>query len=144
MIMEGLMDKAMMIHHPLSLFGLILPLYENVQGNFVMQAIFLTELSNPAMHTRHLLRLSGRTYTKLYEFTELIFISLYVFARFIAIGPIMLKTQICQSNHILIKLCCIGLFVQSLFFIMQMYKTLMRRYREVGARKTHNMKLNWF
>jgi hypothetical protein len=107
-----------------------------------MQAIFLTELSNPPMHVRHLLRLSGRTYTKAYEFVELIFICLYVYARFIAIGPIIYKTLMCQSNHIMVKLCCIGLFLQSLFFITQMKKTLMRRYKEVLARKDH-IKLNW-
>ena len=144
MIMEGLMDKAMMIHHPLSMFGLFLPLYENIQGNFVMQAIFLTEVSNPAMHIRHLLRLSGRLHTKAYEFIELCFISLYIYARFFAIGPIIYKTQICPSNHILIKLVCSALFFQSLFFIMQMYKTLKNRCEQVLARKNHQIKLNWF
>ena len=34
--------------------------------------------------------------------------------------------------------------LQSWFFIMQMYKTLNRRYSEVLARKNHGIKLNWF
>lgn len=138
------MDKAMMLHHPLSILGLFLPLYENIQGNFVMQAIFMSELSNPMMHMRHLLRLSGRLHTKAYEFCELSFISLYVYARFIALGPIIYKTLKCQSNHILIKTACLGLFFQSMFFIGQMYTTLMRRINEIVARKNHHLKLNWF
>ena len=77
MIAEGLMDKAMAFHHPLSMLGQLLPLYENVQGNFVMLAIFMTEVSNPVMHLRHMLRISGRRYTNLYELTEVLFIFLY-------------------------------------------------------------------
>lgn len=143
MTLEGLMDKAMLIHHPLALLGVMLPLFENIQGNFVMHALFLTELSNPAMHFRHLLRLSGRVHTKAYELCELVFISLYFYARFIAVGPTIYKTQICGVNHPLIKVSCMGLFVQSLFFIMQMYRTLQRRINEVLIRKEHCIKLNW-
>lgn len=144
MTIEGLMDKAMLIHHPLALLGVMLPLYENIQGNFVMHALFLTELSNPAMHFRHLLRLSGRIHTKAYELCELTFISLYFYARFIAVGPTIYKTQICGLNHPLVKVSCLVLFVQSLFFISQMYLTLQRRINEVLIRKENCIKLNWF
>jgi hypothetical protein len=90
MAVEGILDTSMIIHHPLCLFGLFIPLYENVSGNFCMLAIFLSEISNPAMHLRHMLRLSGRRYTKAYEIVEVSFISMYIYARIIAIGPIVL------------------------------------------------------
>ena len=84
MIYEGLMDKAMALHHPLSILGSLIPLYENTQGNYVMLALFMTEISNPIMHGRHMLRISGRRYTKAYDLSEIIFIGLYCYARFVA------------------------------------------------------------
>jgi hypothetical protein len=89
MWIEGILDKAMMIHHPLCLLGLFIPLYENISGMECMLAIFLSEISNPMMHIRQILRISGRRYTKAYEITEVTFISLYFYARFIAIGPVV-------------------------------------------------------
>ena len=143
MWIEGILDKAMMIHHPLCLLGLFIPLYENISGMECMLAIFLSEISNPAMHIRQILRISGRRYTKAYEITEVTFISLYFYARFIAIGPVIYQTCACDLNHLFLKISCIGLVLQSWFFIMQMYKTLNRRYSEVLARKNHGIKLNW-
>ena len=52
MYFENILDYAMAIHHPLSILGLYIPLYENVSGNFAMMAIFISEISNPAMHLR--------------------------------------------------------------------------------------------
>jgi hypothetical protein len=89
MLYEGLLDKAMLIHHPLCIIGLGAPLIVGNQGNFVMFAIFLSELSNPAMHARHLIRLSGRQHTRSYEVAELTFILLYIYARFFAIAPVV-------------------------------------------------------
>ena len=109
MYFEGLLDIAMSIHHPLCMYGLFLPMYENISGNFCLMAIFVSEISNPAMHTRHLLRLSGRRYTKAYEWTEITFICLYFYGRIIAGMPIIYQTLICPSNHIFLKITCIGL-----------------------------------
>lgn len=52
MAVEGLLDVAMSIHHPLCIFGMIIPLYENRSANYLMLALFMAELSNPAMHLR--------------------------------------------------------------------------------------------
>ncbi len=52
MYFENILDFAMTIHHPLAIYGLYIPLYENVSGNFAMMAIFISEISNPAMHLR--------------------------------------------------------------------------------------------
>ena len=92
---EGLLDTAMMIHHPLCMFGLFLPTYENISGNFCLMAIFISEISNPPMTMRHLFRLTGRRYTKGYEVAEISFICLYVYGRIIAGIPIIYQTMIC-------------------------------------------------
>ena len=144
MLFEGILDKAMCLHHPLSAFGLFLPLYENIQGNYVMMAIFISEVSNPPMTLRHILRLSGFRNTKIYEVSEVSFILLYIYARLLAGTPIVYQTLICPSNHLLIKGACLGLILQSWYFGVQMFRMLMRRYREVLLRKNVGIKLNWF
>jgi hypothetical protein len=124
MAAEGILDVSMMIHHPLCLAGLFIPLYENISGNFCMLAIFLSEISNPPMHLRQMLRLTGRRYTKSYEAVEIMFIMMYCYARFVAIGPIAIQTITCESNHLFLKISCAGLMIQSFYFIIQMYKLL--------------------
>mmetsp|Transcript_24427 Transcript_24427/g.37870 ORF Transcript_24427/g.37870 Transcript_24427/m.37870 type:complete len:131 (+) Transcript_24427:327-719(+) len=89
MLFNGILDGAMMLHHPLSAIGLFLPLYENISGNFVMSAIFISEISNPPMTLRHILRLTGLRYTRCYEVSELSFIALYFYARILAGTPII-------------------------------------------------------
>jgi hypothetical protein len=109
MYFDGLLDIAMIIHHPLCILGLFIPLYENISGNFCMLAIFISEISNPPMTLRHLLRLTGRRYTKSYEVSEICFISLYFYGRLICATPIVYFTMKCQSNHVFFKITCIGL-----------------------------------
>jgi hypothetical protein len=111
MHLEGILDVAMTIHHPLCVFGLFLPLYENMSGNFCMMAIFISEISNPPMTIRHIFRLTGRRYTKGYEAAELSFIALYVYGRIIAGIPIVMQTLTCPQNHFFLKLTCIGLML---------------------------------
>lgn len=135
MCYDGLMDKAMAIHHPLCIFGMYLPLFENTQGNFAMLAVYITEISNPSMTGRHILRLSGRRYTLAYEICEISFLALYIYGRAITSWPIIYHTMICNKNHIWFKLTCIGLTTQSLFFVNKMKSTATRRYNEIQKRK---------
>jgi hypothetical protein len=143
MWMEGLLDKAMAIHHPLCMVGLFIPLYENIAGNFCMAAILVSEISNPPMHVRHILRITGRRYTKAYEVAEISFIVLYVFARTVFCTPIVYQTVGCQSNHIFLKVSCLGLFLQSVFFVFQMVGILRKRTQEIMKRKQLGIKFSW-
>ena len=109
MYLEKLLDTAMMIHHPLCMFGLFLPMYENISGNYCLMAIFISEISNPPMTIRHLFRHTGRRYTKGYEVAEISFICLYIYGRIIAGMPIIHQTLTCSTNHVFLKITCIGL-----------------------------------
>lgn len=144
MCYDGLMDSAMAIHHPLCIFGLFLPLYENTQGNFAMLAVYLTEISNPSMTLRHILRLSGRRYTKAYEFCEISFLALYTYGRALSGWPIIWRTLSCSSNHLWFKFTCVGLIAQSIFFVCRMKDTALRRYREIQSRKKIGVHYKWF
>ena len=66
----------------------MLPLYENIMGDFTMLALFMAELSNPAMTYRIVLRQTGRRYTKCYEVSEIAFLITYTFARMVACLPV--------------------------------------------------------
>ena len=116
MACEGILDTAMLIHHPLCMFGFGLPLYENISGNYAMMALFSSEISNPPMHMRHIMRLTGRRYTKAYEFSEISFILLYFFGRIIIAFPIAYSNLVCPVNHVIFKLTCVGLMTQSMYF----------------------------
>ena len=144
MYMEGILDTAMTIHHPLCVLGLAIPLIENVSGNFCMLAIFISEISNPPMTLRHILRLTGKRYTKLYEFAEVSFILLFFFGRVIVAAPICVQTFKCETNHIFLKTTCAALQLYSFFFLIQMKNTLSRRYKEVLSRKRLGIQIKWF
>ena len=109
MLYDGLMDGAMAIHHPLCIFAMYLPLYENTQGNFTMLAVYITEISNPAMTSRHILRLSGRRYTLAYEICEICYLALYIWGRALSPWGIIYKTFVCEKNHVFFKLTCASL-----------------------------------
>ena len=132
---DGLLDGAMAIHHPLCVFGMYLPLYENTQGNFSMLAVYMTEISNPSMTTRHLLRLSGRRYTFAYEVAEISFLAFYIWGRAISCWGTIYRTLTCSHNHLFFKITCVGLTMQSLFFVSKMRKVAMKRYVEIQTRR---------
>ena len=134
----------MAIHHPLCVLGLYLPLYENIQGNYSMLAVYITEISNPAMTSRHLLRLSGRRYTFAYEVCEIAFMGLYIWGRALSPWGIIWNTLQCKQNHLFFKLTCAGLTIQSLFFVNKMKTVMSKRYQEIVKRKQVGIKYHWF
>lgn len=140
---DGLLDTAMMIHHPLCIFGMYLPLYENTQGNFAMLAVYMTEISNPSMTSRHLLRLTGRRYTITYELCEISFLALYIWGRALSSWMTIWRTLTCQHNHMFFKITCIGLTIQSIFFVSKMKSVAVKRYVEIQKRRSLGVKYNW-
>lgn len=117
MYIEGSLDLAMSLHHPLSITGYLVPLYENFQGNYSMLAVLNSEMSHPSMSARHILRLTGRRYTRAYEIAELLFLGIYSYARAVNIIPVVIGNLTCDVNHLFYKIACLGLTVQSFFFI---------------------------
>ena len=67
----GILDRSMTIHHLLCMGGLSGALVTGKSGDILVATIFLTEISNPAMHVRVILRLLGLRYTQAYETTEI-------------------------------------------------------------------------
>lgn len=86
MIYLGLMDSSMLFHHVLCILGLGVTLYQGVGGHYTLCGMFITEISNTAMHGRFMLKYMGYRYTKAYEVLEILYIMQYLYGRLL-IGP---------------------------------------------------------
>jgi TLC domain len=67
----GICDRSMLIHHIICISGLTSGLLTTNAADILVGALFLTEISNPAMHFRVILKHLGMRYTKAYETAEL-------------------------------------------------------------------------
>jgi TLC domain len=132
----GILDKSMTIHHAICIGGLSAGLWTGLSGDVLLGSIFVAEISNPSMHTRNMLRLLGFRYTKAYEVAEWSYMILYIFGRTGLGLPVLYRTWMCDSNHVIVKLMGTGLVMQSLFFMRQMVSILKSRINERGERKT--------
>lgn len=151
----GILDRSMTIHHLICMGGLTGGLLTGFSADILVGTIFLTEISNPAMHVRVILRLLGLRYTQAYETSEITYmgklssfysfllIVLYIFGRLFLGIPVLYRTWMCPSNHIIVKLMGTGLVAQSLMFIYQIVFILKSRSNEYAERKAKNVKLRW-
>jgi len=106
--------------------------------------LFLAEVSNFPMHFRVVLRTLKMRYTKLYELAECMYIVAYIIARGIFITLLVIKATPVSSTPIMIRFTCIGLWVQSLYFIYEMTGILKRKVKHFKERCQKNISLNWF
>jgi hypothetical protein len=70
----GILDKSMTIHHNICIFGMTMSVVSGQSANSLVAALFVSEISNPAMHVRMMLKHLNRRYTKAYECAELTYI----------------------------------------------------------------------
>lgn len=66
----GLLDSGMLLHHFICVSAFSTCIFTGLSANDVVGTLFVTEVSNPAMHLRTILRHMGMRYTKLYEASE--------------------------------------------------------------------------
>lgn len=84
--------------------------------------LFISEVSNPIMHARMVLKHLNRRYTKAYEVAELSYISnniliilniclvvLFIYGRVLIGTAVVIKTVTCSENNFIIKILCVGL-----------------------------------
>ena len=107
----------MTYHHWVCIIGMGLPLVYEISGNYVVMGMFISEASNPFMHVRVILRHYGLRYTKSYELMEILFLIFYIFGRFMLGTSLVWSTCLCDKNMIIVRLCSIALWIQSIFFI---------------------------
>jgi len=105
----GLMDKAMFIHHNICVIGMVSTLCQGISAGYLVAGLFISEVSNPVMHARLIIKHFGLRYTKAYEVSEVSYIMLFIYGRVLVGTSVVMKTVTCEENHWLIKVLCIGL-----------------------------------
>jgi len=138
----GLADMGLVIHHGMCVFGLIsCEMMNNATTGII--GLFLAEVSNFPMHFRIILRTLKMRYTKAYETAECSYIALYLIARGILCTALVFTATPVSETPILIRLTCIGLWVQSLYFIYEMAGILKRKFKHYKERCQKGISYNW-
>ena len=109
MVYYGLIDGAMTMHHWACIIGMSLPLTYGMSANYIVMGMFVAEGSNAFMHIRAILRHFGLRFTKLYEFIEISFMTIYIFCRIFLGARLVWRTCLCEHNHIVSKIAAVGL-----------------------------------
>lgn len=100
----GLMDASMFIHHFICMFGMAYCVISDISASTLIAALFVSEISNPAMHIRMVLKHLNKRYTKAYESAELMYIG--------KLEKNMTHNTILSSNfpHLSVFIECLQLF----------------------------------
>ena len=93
--------------------------------------LFIGEVSNPAMHSRIMLKFLGLRYSRSYEVAEFCYFIFFFMGRFVIGTPIVYSTIACDKMNMLTKLATIGVMAQSTQTLYRMYATIMRRFAEI-------------
>lgn len=91
-------------------------------GRSAMESIvglYLSEISNPSMHLRIILRNLGLRHTKLYNRLEMSYIGLYIYGRAYIGAPHIFKTAISTNSVLGVRIFAVMLELQSLYFMYQ-------------------------
>jgi len=139
----GLIDTGLILHHVMCLVGIgSCELLNNATTALI--GLFLAEVSNFPMHFRCVLRSFKMRYTKLYEFSEILYIITYIIARGICITYLVVTAIPVSETPIIIRLTCLGLWVQSLYFIYEMSGIMSRKINNYNERCQKGISYNWF
>jgi len=142
-VIYGLADMGLVLHHGMCLLGMGSCLVMNNCTTGLI-GLFLAECSNFPMHFRAILRTLKMRYTKLYELSELSYMATYIVARGILITGLVITATPVSETPILIRITCIGLWVQSLYYIYEMYGILKRKLKHHKERVNKKISYNWF
>ena len=112
----GLLDGTMVFHHLIVIMIMGQPFYRNSGACMVVRGMFMTEISNPFMHIRCILKHYGLRYTLAYETCEVIFYCAYPFGRIFIGTNLLYVGNVCQHVTIGLKIGFWGLYLQSLYF----------------------------
>ena len=143
MTLLGIIDRATVMHHGIVIGGYYAMLVSGRSGGEIIAMLFATEISNPFMHGRTILRLNGLRHTKLYESLEYAYLGLYAYGR-LYLGTIITVDTVLASSPAVVKLCAIGLMLQSYYYIMHICGLLRTRYKEFKERESKGVQLEWF
>jgi hypothetical protein len=140
----GLLDAPMMFHHGIVCLGVYLSLCFQASGAEILGGMFISEVSNPVMHARLIVRSLGLRHTKIYESCEFIYIFLYIYYRLFKGIFVVYNTVSTPNGHPIVKAIAIGVAIQSYFYVYRMVSIVKNRMKEMKERKKGGVQLYWF
>ena len=143
-LFAGLLDWAMTLHHAICVIGYAVNISQGLSANLTLGTVFFGEVSNAPMHVSVILKQLGLRHTKMYEFTEILFMLLYVVCRVIG-GAFRIRMLLsCPSYHFIMKFGAVGLLVQTLHFSTKMVQILRKRYADIMNRYDNKVSMAWW
>ena len=104
----GLLDFDMTVHHLLCISGMAITLVLGEGANYIVMGLFIAEVSNPAMHSRVMLKFLGLRYSRSYEVAEFFYFVSFFVGRFIMGIPIVYMTVSCTKMNMLARVVSCG------------------------------------
>jgi hypothetical protein len=101
----------MFVHHMLSISLILSLIYTDLGCGLAVVAMFATEVSNPPMHARVMLRIVGKRYTQAYEIAEYLYFTLFFIGRMGFGVRITYRTVTCGPIILLSKVLATGIIV---------------------------------
>ncbi|CAK8569655.1 unnamed protein product [Lathyrus sativus] len=129
------------IHHLVSIVGLIAGLAYQKCGSEMVGAVWVTEMSSPFLHLRELLKELGYKDTALNLTADILFASIFTFARMI-IGPCITYVTITSDNPFLIKAMGLGLLLVSAFWFLKIVRMMKYKLSKKSAASKNDIKKN--
>lgn len=144
-ILLDIYDKEVILHHLFCILGFYIQLAVDFSGMAAVRFFIVSEITNPIMHIRIILRTYGLKLTKLYLCLELMYIIIYMIARGI-FAPILVYKALfyCPNKIFVYKGCAIFILLLSFSNIKKMIAILKFRYSEMCERNRKNIQFYWF
>ncbi|XP_058725334.1 uncharacterized protein LOC131596628 [Vicia villosa] len=111
------------VHHLVSIVGLLAGLCYQKCGSEMVGAVWVTEMSSPFLHLRELLKELGYKDTALNLTADILFASIFTFARMM-IGPCITYITVTSNNPLLIKAMGLGLLLVSTFWFLKIVRMM--------------------
>ncbi|OMO75223.1 hypothetical protein COLO4_26241 [Corchorus olitorius] len=110
-----------MIHHLVSIVGILACLAYQKGGSELVAALFVSEISSPFLHARELLKEVGYRDTDLNLAADIAFAVIFSLARMVG-GPYVTFVTFSANNPMLIKAMAMGLQLVSAFWFYKIVK----------------------
>lgn len=108
-------DYSNVVHHTVSISCLAYSVFSNKCGTELVMCLWLSELSNPFMHARELLKELGLKDTTLALANDVCFALVFGFAR-VVLGPYLVYLTVFADNPLPVKLGALGIEFVSIYW----------------------------
>jgi hypothetical protein len=143
MIIFGIYDTGIILHHALVITADLSCILSGKGGTEAMMGYFVSEFTNPLLHLKEMLKLLNQKDTQFFFVAEISFFFAYFFSRFlIGIPAIYL---IVTSHEVILfeRVAGLGLELMFIYWGWKMWFILIKRFEERKERSKKGIALPW-